>query len=334
MLNFLRQQFKPEHNHITSLLSAYVDGELAAKDRQRVEAHLARCDACAEDLRTLRYAKSLLAEAPMPRLPRSFVVRRADLAERPATAPRRIFGLRTDLVYAYLRGATAVVAVAFALVVAGDLIAQLGFGARQPGVVPAEEAYQETYVMEQRGIVGTTEVEQAAIEEAVSEEGTPPLAVVEEVVVEKEAEKVVIPTATPIPDVSARESTVSPSVEREALEGAVESLAVPEATPAPAAADKAVSPTEIAAAEPAYGEDESVTPTVIPTPVLPSPTPLPTATPSPRGLSIVPEGEDVGFYRATEGPRWPPPIRIAEVGLGGLALILLIVTLIVRRQQP
>jgi anti-sigma factor RsiW len=46
------------------LLSAYVDGELDAAARQRVEQHVACCAACAEEIRSLRETSRLLKNYP------------------------------------------------------------------------------------------------------------------------------------------------------------------------------------------------------------------------------------------------------------------------------
>jgi hypothetical protein len=49
---------------------------------------------------------------------------------------------------------------------------------------------------------------------------------------------------------------------------------------------------------------------------------------------IEPE-ETISTLGMERGSRlWLSPIRVVEIGLGGLALILLAITLIARRQQP
>ncbi|MFN8178292.1 MAG: zf-HC2 domain-containing protein [bacterium] len=54
-----------EHcREIEPLLSPYVDGELSADDRRRVEAHLAGCEACRATLAAWREADAALAAAP------------------------------------------------------------------------------------------------------------------------------------------------------------------------------------------------------------------------------------------------------------------------------
>ncbi len=310
MVDFLRRWVKSEHAQAQAMLSAYVDGELTARDQQLVEGHLIHCDACVGDLHTLRYTKSLLAKAPMPRLPRSFVIRQVDLEDRPVAVPRRVFGLRPGLAYAYLRGATAVVAMAFALLVAGDFITQLAPGYRQPAMAPPEE-------IPEAGQEVAVEVSEAVIETIVVED-----------VVEKEAEEVAAPAAQASP-------TASPPA-RKAEPESVQSLAGPEETLMPAMTDEDLLPAKVAVTEEAAQAcDESPTPTTGPFPTATTllPTPLPTATPSPAIPPIIPEGVDDSSYGQKEGHRWPSAIRMTEIGLGGLALILLIATLVVRRQQ-
>jgi len=314
MLDFLRRRIKSEHAQTQAMLSAYVDGELTTREQQRVEAHLAHCDACVEELRTLRYTKGLLSKAPMPQLPRSFVVRQADLEERPVMAPRRGFGLA----YAYLKGATAVIAVAFALLVAGDLIAQLSLGTSGvmlPAMAPAERVYEgeqeapaESTIVVQKAVQETVVVEKA-VEEQVEE-----VVVTKERVVTKEGEVQKAAIDTPSPAVRQALPTAS-LPPREVEQQAVESLALPE----DAVGGGAPPPTEVAAVEKASDADATVTPT-----------PLPSTTPFPT----VPEEAASVASMGMESRRWLSPIRLVEIGLGGLALLLLTITLIARRQQP
>lgn len=63
-----------DHRFAQENLSAYLDGELAAGETARVEAHLRRCPACQRELHALRQTALLLRRAPRPALPRSFVL--------------------------------------------------------------------------------------------------------------------------------------------------------------------------------------------------------------------------------------------------------------------
>lgn len=55
-------------------LSAYLDGELEAEERQRLEAHLMACADCQRELAELRQTRQLLRALPAPALPRSFTL--------------------------------------------------------------------------------------------------------------------------------------------------------------------------------------------------------------------------------------------------------------------
>jgi anti-sigma-K factor RskA len=51
--------------HPNEKLSAYLDGELGARERERIEQHLAACPTCASELRALRHAReTFVAHAP------------------------------------------------------------------------------------------------------------------------------------------------------------------------------------------------------------------------------------------------------------------------------
>jgi hypothetical protein len=330
MLDFLRRRTTSEHKRIAALLSAYVDGELAAQDQQRVEAHLARCDACAEELRTLQYTKALLVEVPIPPIPRSFVVRRADVEAPADTVLRRPFGLRARLAYGYLKGATALVTVAFALVVAGDLIGQLGLGGAMLAPSPAEQA-----------IVVEKEAEKV-VEEAVEKEvpvqatewvqegdGETPTVVVEGTPeVEVQVERVAVPTPMPLPVERSAVPTASPPVlEKEEI---VQAPAAPKAGITQEAVAEDLSPTEAAPAEETYGVGEISTPSPMPT-ATPPPSPLPSPTQTSRpSVTLQPT---VTSVTERKGYGRPGILRIAEIGLGTTALILLVATLAVRRQR-
>jgi hypothetical protein len=105
---------KSEHQWVGESLSAYIDGELAPRERTRVEQHLRECQACAENLRTLRETVALLKELPVIPAPRSFAVHPRVTRPRPAPAPSA-WG------YGLLKGATAMAALLLVLLVGGDV---------------------------------------------------------------------------------------------------------------------------------------------------------------------------------------------------------------------
>lgn len=334
MLDFLRRRIKSEHRRISLLLSAYLDGELMAREQQQVEVHLTHCETCAQDLQTLRYAKAVLTETPAPRLPRSFVVRRADLEEQPTATPRRLFGLRPGVVYAYLRGATAVVAVAFALLVAGDLIFQRGVGgvrSLQPAFAPAEQAYQ----VQEKAAVGVSEATQEVFEEKTeaADKALPATEVEKTVEVEKEIEAVVESVVTPTE--VARQALPTPSLPvGEATQEDAQALILPEGAATEPAAIEELSPKEAPPVEGVYRADQTSTPAPMPTLPPPSPTAQPRATPVPHTPPIMPQQAESTRLRTAYGYPRLSTIRMIEVGLGGLTLILLVLTFIARRQRP
>lgn len=72
-------------------LNVYVDSELDAGGRARVEAHVEGCAACRETVTELRAVRQGLAGLPRVAAPRSFALRDADV--RPREAPRPVGGL-------------------------------------------------------------------------------------------------------------------------------------------------------------------------------------------------------------------------------------------------
>lgn len=93
-------------------LSARADGSLAGRSRARVDAHLARCATCRRRLQELAVVHDLLASLPPAPAPRSFRLSPAMVRQTEA-APARPFPI--------LQLATAVAAVTFGLLLAGDL---------------------------------------------------------------------------------------------------------------------------------------------------------------------------------------------------------------------
>jgi len=103
-------------NHLDDeMLSAYMDRALPASEMQRAQRHLAACAECRQRLESLQGVVQLLHALPAVEIPRSFVLRPADV--QPA---------RPSAVFVFLRAATVAVAMMLAVVLAGDLLLRQG----------------------------------------------------------------------------------------------------------------------------------------------------------------------------------------------------------------
>ncbi len=73
------------NGHVKEWLGAYLDGELGAARRQRVQAHLDECADCRAELESLRRVSTLLQSAPEPEFtpPEPFAARLALVLPRP-----------------------------------------------------------------------------------------------------------------------------------------------------------------------------------------------------------------------------------------------------------
>ena len=301
---------RTEHEIVSEQLSSYMDRQLAALARAQVERHLATCAECREELRSMQWTRQLLQQAPVARVPRSFVIREADVARaRPATMRSPVLALRW---------ASSVVALLLVLVFAGDFLTSgLMMGAR---LASAPASYGET-------------VERQAVEEekaVAAPEGTPSV-VADEVQVAGAPS----PTAAPAAKMVAQEKRVEATSAAAAPAGAEVApaetppplMVAPEATqsaaqtPTPAAEALAVQstglPSEKDATAAADVEQEAVATTE----------PAPTEFPGPVTLRGHEEGPAV-----RTGPRrvgW----RVAEIGLGAVLLALVIAAIWARLRR-
>lgn len=114
---FLRRRRHPINDED---LSAYVDGQLEAAARARLEAHIDACAACREALGELRALRRALRELPRAAAPRSFALREADV--RPPEAPRPAGALVRAP--ALLGGVAMVAFVAFGVLVGVDALTE------------------------------------------------------------------------------------------------------------------------------------------------------------------------------------------------------------------
>jgi hypothetical protein len=165
------------------LLSAYLDGQLSARERARLEDQLATDPALEAELRALRHTVALVRDLPSVPVPRNFI-----LPQTAAARSQPVRRARPHRAWAapFLTAATAVVSLAFVVVLAGEMLL-LGAGGMAFGpeigqvmeapqaawVPPAEEqVVVETVVVEaemEKAVPAPTEVEMPAAEELAAE---------------------------------------------------------------------------------------------------------------------------------------------------------------------
>jgi len=199
------------------LLSAYLDGQLSAGERTRLEAQLADGPALQAEFEALRHTVALVRSLPPLPVPRNFI-----LSQRIAAHPRPARLLRPRYTWAapLLTAATAVVGLVCVAVLAGDLLLS---GAGRMALAPA---------------AAPMEPPQAVAEAAV------------EVEVTVEVEKVVLATAAPALPAEVPPREVAPAATAEAESYVVETPARMEAPGAPAAPAPTPSPLPMLAVAP------------------------------------------------------------------------------------
>lgn len=101
------------------LLSAYLDGQLSAEERARLEAQLATEPALRAELEALRHTVALVRDLPPVPIPRNFILPQTAAARpRPAAPVRPRYAWAAPL----LTAATGVVSLLFMVVLAGNLL--------------------------------------------------------------------------------------------------------------------------------------------------------------------------------------------------------------------
>ena len=135
VIELLKRFFDRGHGRFVGMLSEYIDGELEPGARDALEEHLAGCPTCTEELESLRATVLMLRRMPEVEAPRSF-----RLAPEPAftatPSPERPVFLWA------MRVSTAVAAVAFTVMVAGN-VSGLWEGGGGDGGRPASAATPE-----------------------------------------------------------------------------------------------------------------------------------------------------------------------------------------------
>jgi hypothetical protein len=310
------------------LLSAYLDDQLDAEDRARLEAQLAVDPALRTELEALRRTVALVRDLPPQPIPRNFILPRAIATKaRPAPVTRRPRWLAP-----FLTAATAAISLLFVAVLAGDLLFS-GVGGMAQLAAPAPE---EDRAAVAPSPVGGTIVAEEETEKALSVT-EPPAGAEAEGTPAPDAES----PATPIPA-----PVVPPETPSEVKEGGDDEERYLEVTPEagespvpPTGGGESLMESPVPTPTPAAGGVADVAaPTGTPVAEMTAPASLPaSATAEPTGQPLLDTepappgeveseppsaetGERDGRWSAfpAEGASW----RIVEIALGATALLL------------
>jgi len=331
---------KNEEERRDELLSAYLDGELSERERERLEARLSEDAALRAELRALQQTVSMVHELRRVSAPRNFILSESMVQRRepaPAPEPRRAWAAPL------LTAATTIVSLLFVVVLVGDLFLSRvgGFASAPAPMRQAEEA--APMALE---ITGTHEVEGEAVTAptvppAVSEE-TPRIE--SDMVTEGEAREGVRAAeatgtdeapqeaeATPPPAASPEAPREEPEMETEEELSAAEATRAAEAPPGAGVAPPPAGgggPTEEAAAlevptvAPTISQKQVLTPTIPPEEPVVSEEELGLLEPTASELEATPPP---ARERESLVP-WRLPWRALEIALGFAALVLIFTT--------
>jgi anti-sigma factor RsiW len=240
------------HTQVAELLSAYIDDQVSAEERVRVEAHLATCSECDHDLATLRQTVALVGQLPQVAAPRPFTLREADVKTMRPSRPAW-WGLP------WTRGLVGAGALLLCVVIVGGVLllgrpGMLG----EPGAPVAMEAPSASQATAEAQVPEKMVVKEAeeAVEERVVEAekeaqpaaGAPPPAPVGEEATAEFGMLEEAPAEPPPPEGEAATDEVekaAPTQGHRAVASATP-VPMPSPTPAPAlAAEVAASPTPV-----------------------------------------------------------------------------------------
>ena len=341
IFGWFRKPGQVEHDFCQDNLSAYVDGMASAREKARVERHLSECSDCRQTLSELRAMVAMLRQTPALKVPRSFALPQSVGVRQ--TEPR-VFRLNPG----YLRLAASVATAVLVLVVSGDLLLRSGFlGSRQSNA-PAPVASQRD---------GESNLFGTAVESATepTSDGAAPRLMAPAPVANGTASDTQLttedatgsvtsaPEATPETQALLQQTMPSETFARPAGAPPLPTSTPGEAVPPPVAAEKSAITTAVPTVEP------TTTPTPTPTA---TPTPEPTVTPGSIGritsrgtvmpASLVQERSDPAGDEAplsSDSSERRETIlalfRWLELGLGGLAVVLLSMNLWLRlTRQP
>jgi hypothetical protein len=315
---------KTEHQYFEERLSAYLDGELAPRERDAVERHVATCQACQWDLDTLRQTVEWMRELPTVPIPRVFTI---PVPAQPERVPQRRWRL-----VPVLQAATALVALLLVFAVSGDFL----LGGFRMGYAPETMSMQEPPAATVEATIVVEVVKE--VEAPVAEGET----VVEKMVVETVEVEIEMPasTATPPP-----QATPAPEPAEPALGEATQASAA-----APEEGENALAPPEgEEEALPAEPPADETARAAAPAPAAGgAPTPTEMATVSPTQVAayaaptLLAEGQEQADVLAAEQERAPARtlrepginwLRVAEIVLAVAFVFLMAATIFVTVQR-
>ena len=323
------------------LLSAYLDGELSDRERTRLEAQLAADPALRAELEALRRTVALVHDLPSVPVPRNFILPQTVAARpRPTRPPRARRAWAAPL----LTAATAIVSLAFVVVLAGELLLPItGQIGSAPAAEPALEAEAPQVALapspvREEAVVETVEVEAEAVAEEV--EKVAPATVVAEAPAEEipmeaapeaspEAEDYAAGTpageGAPEPGIGGGGPTEEPSPLAAAAPVAEES-AVPLPTPTSEPEERAASPPTLG---PRVVEETAEAPEMDAGRVAPAPGEVAEVSPQvTEGEEPEATGDERGVLEREAAARARIPLRrVLEAILGLTALGLALVTI-------
>ena len=326
-----------ERGRRDELLSAYVDGELSAEERNALEARLSQDSELRAELRAMHRTVSLMRELPEVEAPRNFILTESmtgrQAAEQRTRQPRR----RAAWVAPLLTLATTVVSLLFVVVLVGDLLLP-GTGGMMSAPAPLEEADEAPAVALEAAPTEELEMERSV---APSEPSPPPqpTAEVEEkdmmeepqkALEEEEEEALSATEALRATQAPAGAGALPPPTAGEAVAEEEGALSEPTATPASTPEPDVLSVPTVAPA---------VTPAAVLTPTIPAEEPVISEDElgllelTPGELEVTPEvSEDGAEMTEVREPR-RVSLSAIEILLGLSSLMLIIVTVQVWRRR-
>jgi hypothetical protein len=306
------EQYGRIHNQVVELLSAYIDDEVTAEERAMVEQHLTMCNACVQDLATLRQAIALLQELPQMAVPRPFTLRQADVS--PARQARRLWWRLS-----WAQGLLAAAAVLLCVAALGGVLL-FNRSARLP----------QSVALQAPAMPAATGVEKraAAMETKV----------VEKTEVTAEKEEIQAPAPAPAPGKATSDFGIQQATSAEAPATAptrvAEGVPQPEAPPqeaagaeaesganerGAAAADEAASERESTPTQPMAGTAAMPSATSQPAPKILAGVPTPTVVGTPSqpmaGAAAMPSGTPQPMLQALAGAPTPTLMEVQDLNL-------------------